>query len=472
MYRSYFNIYLDRNRGIPLFRQVYSKIRDEILTGHLDPGARLPATRRLAKELKISRNVVMEAYDQLHAEGYIVSRPGSYTCVANDTYYRKYKKQEPLEPKINIGDHNSAIIKFQTGISDLSMFPRKLWYRYLKKAVMDAQTSAGDYYQSEGHLELRKVICDYLYRMKGFNVNPDKIVITAGATQALSLTARLLHTRNSEAIIEDPGGYGAIKILKTAGYHLKSAKTSPTGIVPSSVVLSENTKLIYLTPSHQFPMGSILPASKRIDLLHMIKNNNIFIVEDDYDSEFRYNGPPIHPLKALDPEKVIYIGTFTKVLGPAFRMGYAVLPQTLLGPFKQMKRFSSAQFPLVDQIALKNFISEGAFEKYIYKMKKNYHRKRDLLIDTLKKTFGQTIEIFGEDAGLHLVTAFKENKFEINNRSEILHNGVFIHSVEKHAIEKGNHKDKLIFGYGNVSNHDIKRGIKNLSQPEHHPKTK
>ncbi len=464
MNSSYFITYLDRNSGIPLFRQVYSKIRDEILTGHLNPGSRLPATRALAKELKISRNVAIEAYEQLHAEGYIVSKPGSYTCVANDTYYRKYKKENSLKSVLEVDDGISNI-EFQTGVSDLNKFPKKLWYRYLRKAVMDAQTSVGEYYQSEGHLDLRKVIANYLHRMKGFNVSPEKIVITAGATQALSLSARLIYTKHCEAIIEDPGGYGAIKILKTAGYRLKPAKTSITGIVPSSVNLSKNTKLIYLTPSHQFPMGSILPASKRIELLHMIKNRNIFIVEDDYDSEFRYNGPPIHPLKALDPEKVIYIGTFTKVLGPAFRMGYAVLPEVLLNPFKQLKRFSSAQFPLADQIALQNFISEGEFEKYIYKMKKNYQRKRDCLIHMLNKTFGETIEIFGEDAGLHLVTSFKDKKFEINERSEVLHNNVLVHSVEKHAIEKGNHKDKLIFGYGNMTVDEIKLGIKKLGQP-------
>ncbi|MCP3876710.1 MAG: PLP-dependent aminotransferase family protein [Desulfobacteraceae bacterium] len=458
---KFINIYINRDQKKTLFQQIYEKIRDNILTGKLKPGAKLPATRRLAKELKVSRNVVMEAYDQLHAEGYIESSQGAYTKVAVNSYYERYqsgkkRKQPPQKKPINYD------IEFRTGIPDLKTFPKNLWGSYLKKAVLQTNDQELGYYKPEGLFELREILSDYLYRVKGIQVEANQIVITSGATQALSLTAGLLYKDQCQAVIEDPGGYGVIGIFKRAGYGLSTADTGKDGLIPDSIKLMPHTKLIYTTPSHQFPMGSILPAATRIKLLNLIQDKNVFIVEDDYDSEFRYDGPPIHPLKALHPEKVIYLGSFSKVLSPALRIGYAVLPLSMIEDFKQMKRFSDAWSPLISQIALKNFIKDGQFEKHVYKMKKKYQRKRDVLIHTLIEEFGNNIQIFGENAGLHIVVKFHEKTFKYNENFEVCQNGVFIHSLEKHTINKGNHCDKLIFGYGNLSENEIISGIKRL----------
>ncbi len=463
MTSDFIQIYIERTSKTPLFRQVYEKIRDEILTGNLKPGIKLPSTRRLAKDLDVSRNVVMEAYDQLHAEGYTDSSQGSYTRVAEDTHYLKYQHPDK-EKKPSVKKTIPYEIGFQTGTPDLNLFPKILWGNYLKKAVMQAKNSELTYYQPEGHYDLRYVLSKYLYRVKGLSVVPEQIVITSGATQALSLAAGVVYKDNCKAVIEEPGGYGVIQIFKNAGYGLSTAETGNKGILPSSIKLTPQTTLIYTTPSHQFPMGSILTAASRIELLRLIEGQDIFIVEDDYDSEFRYDGPPIHPIKALDPDKVIYIGSFSKVLSPALRIGYTVLPLSLIDSFKKSKQFSDAQSPMIDQIALKNFIQDGQFEKHVYKMRKVYKRKRDALINVLFDEFGDSIRIYGEKTGLHIVVRFKDITLHYNQKFEVIHNGVYIHSVEKHTLKKGHYADHLIFGYGNLSEDEIVTGIRRLNK--------
>lgn len=464
MQPGFMTIHIRRNSTLPLFRQVYAKIRDDILTGRLRPGTRLPATRRLARELGLSRNVVLEAYDQLHAEGYIESRPGSYTRVAKETFYRHYKKEEAPASPVSTGVPEPAPeLAFETGLPDLSRFPRTVWGKYLKSAAETIPAPDLAYSAPQGHRGLRRVLCDYLYRVKGISVNPKQIVITSGATQALALAAGVCRRPGAEAVIEDPGGFGVIRILETAGFKLKplptEGRTSPLDRLP----LTSATRLVYTTPSHQFPMGYILPAALRIALLEQVENRDMFIVEDDYDSEFRYEGAPIHPLKALAPEKVIYIGSFSKVLSPALRLGYAVVPDGLLEGFRSLKRYSDAQSPLMEQKALENFIRDGRFEKHVYTMKKQYRQKRDTLVSSLTERFGNGLEIFGENAGLHLVAKVPGLHPPLLAGDRLIRNGVAVDSVEKHALVRGRHGDKLIFGYGNLTRARIEEGVRRLS---------
>lgn len=466
---KFISIYIDRNHTVSMFRQVYEKIRNHILSGYLKPGTRLPSTRRLAKELSVSRNVIMEAYDQLHSEGYIKSSQGSYTEVAENTFYPGYSARNA----IHFGQERKIIrydIEFKTGIPDLSLFPRAAWGNYLKAAVAEAGETELSYYRPEGHPGLRKEISDYLYRVKGILTDPSRIVITNGATQAFSLAAGILYRDSCQAVIEDPGGYGVIRILKKAGYGLIPAGTDHSGIKPTDISMTPHVRMIYITPSHQFPMGGILPAARRIALLDLIRDRQSYIVEDDYDSEFRYGGPPIHPVKALDPEKVIYLGSFSKVLSPALRIGYAILPSSLLEAFRQMKHFSDALSPVIDQIALMKFIKDGLFEKHIYKMKKVYKRKRDVLINTLLDEFKGRVKLHGENAGLHLVAEFEDIRVPVNDKFEVCHNGVFIHSVQKHSLIREGHENKLVFGYGGLSEQKIMAGVRKLNQFRPNPK--
>jgi len=461
METGFIHIDITRKTKKPLFRQVYEIIRDNILNGDLKAGTRLPSSRRLSAELDVSRNVILEAYDQLRAEGYTDSTQGSYTRVSPDTYYQKYQNPvsewKPLQKKDPEG-----VIEFRTGVPDLSLFPKKIWGHFLKKAAIQAKDSELTYYEPEGNRELRNMLSGYLARVKGISVSPDHIIMTSGATQALSLTCRVLFQDGCQVVIEDPGGYGVIEIMNHEGYNLSPTGSFYENDIKDKVNLNKDTRLIYTTPSHQFPMGNILPASKRIELLHLAQDRNVFILEDDYDSEFRYDGPPIHPFKALDPDKVIYLGSFSKVLSPALRIGYAVLPPCLVKPFKLKKQFSDAQSPMLDQIALKLFMKEGLFDRHVYKMKKVYQKKRDTLLNVLSDEFGNRIRVFGENAGLHIVVKFMGLHADLDDRYSLHHNGVVVDSVEKHAILKGSNNDQLIFGYGSLSEKEIVSGVRKL----------
>ena len=455
------SLHIELKRGIKvsLARQVYEKIRDDILLAVLLPGTRLPATRGLAAELGVSRNVILDAYDQLHAEGYIESRAGSYTRVCDDTHYTRYKLQpdKGIKPDTPV---RKADISFQTGVPDLSCFPRVRWGTCLKRAVAEAALDDLAYYRPEGHEGFRQVLADYLYRARGIQVPADNIVVTSGATQALFLAARVLHVPGCEAVIEDPCGYGVMEILRTAGYGFNPVANTLGGPDVSRIKLNRRTRMVYVTPSHQFPMGHIMPAAVRIALLNRLCNRDIYIVEDDYDSEFRYDGSPIHPLKALDLQKVIYIGSFSKVLSPALRIGYAVVPDALLPAFKRLKRFSDAQSPVIEQVALQQFIRDGGYERHIFRMKKIYRKKRDALVEAISTTFGNDVVIQGENAGLHLVACFRDMSFDMDEKGHVWRNRVRVPSVEKHAVARGRHRDKLVFGYGDLSEAQIRQGIR------------
>lgn len=455
------HIPIDRTRNVPLFRQIYEKIRDDILTGMLPPGTCLPATRRLAKELKISRNAVMEAYAQLAAEGYITAGSGTYTRVAADTRYHAYRKTGSLRKK-DVSPPSPDVLAFKTGIPDLRRFPRTVWGRCLKRAAEQAGDSELAYSDPAGHWGFRETLCEYLYRSRGIRVAADQVVVTSGATQALFLAARVLAKPDAgspEAVLEDPGGYGVMEILRTAGYRLNPIPVTGAALDPDRLPLHPETRLIYVTPSHQFPMGRIMPAATRIRLLERMEDGNSYIVEDDYDSEFRYTGAPIHPLKALAPDRVIYIGSFSKVLSPALRIGYAVVPPSLLARFRHLKQFTDAQSPLLDQIALAAFIRDGGFERHVYQMKKIYTRRRNALVSSLEETFGPSVRIFGENAGLHLVAEFPDARFDLTPQYEVCHNGILVQSVSRHAIRKQGHGRQLVFGYGHLSEREIRRGI-------------
>jgi GntR family transcriptional regulator/MocR family aminotransferase len=460
---TYLHIKIDRGAGIALSRQVYEKIRDDILLKKLLPGSCLPATRTLAKELDVSRNVILEAYDQLRAEGYIESRAGSYTSVCDNTHYARYQqpeqKRQPKKPADRTVD-----ISFKTGLPDLSLFPRTQWSRCLKEAVRRAVPDELAYYRPQGHTGFRQVLAQYLYRARGIEVRPQQIVVTSGATQALFLAAQVLFSPGCCAVLEDPCGYGVARILKTAGYGLKAVKYQEKGYGITRQDIVDTARLVYVTPSHQFPMGRIMPAQHRISLLNAVDGKETFIVEDDYDSEFRYEGAPIHPLKALNPEKVIYLGSFSKVLSPGLRIGYAVVPPILVDKMKQLKRFSDAQSPVIDQIALQWMIQKGEFERHIFKMKKVYHRKRNTLVSELSRLFGRQVTVFGENAGLHLVAQFNNSVLHTDERYNVICNRVQVGCVEKHAVIKGDHRDKLVFGYGNLGLDEIRLGVQRLKQ--------
>ncbi len=357
--------WIDRTLDIPLIRQVYEQIRTRILHGELVAGECLPPTRELASHLGISRNVVVEAYEQLLAEGYIEGRQGSGTYVAEGAYLDQQEKTDYLSFFEMQQEEIHDFIDFRSGIPALDMFPRHIWGQIAKQVCIETSQSVFGYGYPEGRRELRHILSRYLKRTRGVHCHSDQLVITSGATQALSLIANLLLSPGDEVIIEDPITHEIQTIFSSPGSVLYPIPVDEQGMKTDLIPQNKKPSFIFVTPSHQFPLGGTLPVQRRIQLIQFARTADCFIVEDDYDSEFRYQGAPINSLQGLDPKRVIYIGTFSKILSPALRLGYLILPPSLTKRCKDLKWFMDLHTPSLQQLTLARFIDEGHLERHM-----------------------------------------------------------------------------------------------------------
>ena len=455
---------IDRTLDIPLKRQVYEYIRKLILHGELKAGDKLPATRECASQLGISRNVVIEAFEQLLAEGYIVGHQGSGTFVAEGAFLEQIQEEQTIILEIlEEGKKEKDVIDFRSGIPSLDMFPKKDWGRLAKEVCIEAPDTTFGYDYPEGRLELRKILSQYLRRTRGVKCHADQIVITSGATQAFSLITKLLLNQGDKVVIEDPITNEIQTIFTSTGASLIPIPVDDHGMRTDLLSSSQNTKFVFVTPSHQFPLGSILPIQRRIQLIKFARDNQCYIVEDDYDSEFRYDGEPISSLQGLDSERVIYVGTFSKNLSPALRMGYLVLPQALIERCRSLKWFHDLHTPSLNQMLLARFIEEGLLERHIRKMRKVYMKRREVLRRSLNDKFGQSVKISGDSTGLHLIADFKGVEFTEELIERLYQSNVKVYPVEHHTIQKGRHVNKVILGYGNLREEEIEEGVCRIS---------
>lgn len=455
---------VDRTQKRPLIQQVYEQIRMRILHGELRAGMQLPSTRELARDLHVSRNVVLEAYDQLLAEGYIESRPGSGTYVASGAFFEVLHREPLAPPQDSVNGHTMQhdCIDFRSGIPALSHFPRKLWARLAQQVYAEAPARAFGYDAPEGRPELRNALAAYLLRTRGVRCHPDQLVITTGAAQAIVLISRLLLTHGDEVVIEDPVTYEVQVLCTASGATLCPIPVDEHGMKTDQLPASERARCVVLTPSHQFPLGGILPIQRRLQLIQFARTSDCYLVEDDYDSEFRYTGTPVHSLQELEPERVIYIGTFSKILLPAFRLGYVVLPVPLVQRFRVLKRLSDLHSPVLEQLILARFIEQGHLERHIMHMRRLYRQRRAVIIDALMTHFPQQVRIHGDATGLHLVAEFPNMDFTEHRVEALKRAGVCVYPVEVHAIHKGCHRSKIILGYGNLTDAEIEEGIKRM----------
>lgn len=454
---------IDRSSAIPLNRQVYQQIREKILSGELQAGVRLASTRKLSTELNVSRNVILEAYDQLLAEGFLVAQRGSGTFVAEGASLTRTDPSHEIQ-KVDHKYVENGIINFRSGIPALDLFPRKTWAKLSHQLWNESESTNLGYDLPEGRLELRQTLAYYLKRTRGVHCHPEQIIITSGATQAMTLVSRLLLSPNDIAIMEDPITNDIQTIFTSSGATIYPIPVDEDGM--KTALLPENIvpKFIFLTPSHQFPLGGTLPIQRRIQLVQYARNQHCYLIEDDYDSEFRYEGLPISSLQGLDPEHVLYIGSFSKILSPALRIGYIVLPTHLIEKCRQLKWFTDLHTPSLEQLILARFINEGYLERHIGKMKKFYKRQRDFLIQCLHKAFSINIKILGYSTGMHLVAEFKDIHFSQEILLKIEQFGVKVYPVEDHTIAKGNYHNQIIIGYGHLKQEDIEEGVERLLQ--------
>ncbi len=437
---------IDRNQNISLIRQVYEQIRHQILRGELSPGERLPSTRDLAENLRVSRNIILEAYDQLIAEGYMTSIRGSGTYVAEGAYW----KQSELEHSHEIGvveavetKPKNDVIDFCFGVPALDSFPRRKWSQLYYNICTSYPSSVFGYGSPAGCLELRQVLANYLVRTRGVYCQPEQVIITTGAIQAINIVANLLLSAHDEVITEDPLNISVRKIFLTTGAKVLSIPVDEQGIKPALIPDDAKPQLIYITPSHQFPLGSTLPIQRCIELVEIAHQTGCYILEDNYDNEFRFEGTPVSSLQGLEPELAIYVGTFSKILSPSLRIGYMVVPPKLIELFRQYKNLLDHHSPSLNQLVLAQFIEQGYFERHISKMKKIYRKRQEMIIKSLYTHFGKKCRVSGHSTGLHLIVEFDDVIFTDQMIVRLEEAGVRVYPIEMYAVNKGCNQNKI-----------------------------
>ncbi len=453
---------LQRNSQISLARQIYQTLSKQMIQGELKPGEALPSTRELAKQLGVSRNTAYEAYDMLAAEGFIESRPGSSTRVANGLQLEKspVAAETQNEPASEFASWKAD---FRTGRPDLRCFSRTLWLQLISRAAQAMPLEYWNYSGPEGLPRLREEIAAWLFRSKGLKVNPRDVFITAGATQALHLLTEIFSKLGKGIIVEDPCHLGMLRVMQSKGLEISPVPVDQKGMI-IELLNGVGTGAVYVTPSHQFPLGGILPASRRSALLRLARQSNFYVIEDDYDSEFRYEGAPVAPLFSMDPQQVIYVGTFSKILFPAVRIGYVILPPPLQAQWRYLRTHADVQNPPFEQAALAEYLGSRKLDRHIRKMRKLYGERRRVLLESLEDNFEKPWRVWGDAAGLHLVLEFPGRCFDRDFMIQARTQGIRITPVNYHNINKGVHLDKIILGYGHIDKDEIRAGIRLLKE--------
>ncbi len=455
---------LDRKRQRSFSKQIYTQIREQILSGELSACSALPSTRYLSKELCVARNTVLTAYDMLVSEGFAYSSLGSGFYVSPGTTNQ--------QPQTLISDFSVAsltdflipqsMINFDSGLPAVDLFPRSKWNQAVTKAFKEAPISAFGYDDPQGRPELRNVLCAYLKRARGIRCHPDQIVITSGVKQGLSLVAKCLLDAKSEVWIENPSNENVKQIFSYHTDKIMPFEVDKEGIQPSLFPLGKRPTLIFVTPSHQFPMGGILPIQRRIELIQVAREANCYLLEDDYDSEFNYDGLPSNSLLELDMEHVIYAGTCSKVMFPSLRLGYLVAPWSLIPKIREWKRLADHHSNSINQLALMYFIESRALERHIRNMKKEYRKRRDDLLELLRSKFAEKVKIYGYQAGMHVVAEFENIAFTPERIQQLYESGIYVVPVEKHSFVKGIHQNQIILGYAQLTKEEMEKGLEIL----------
>ena len=417
-------IALDRASSTALHRQLYDQLRDAILSGRFAPGTRLPSTRELANELDLARNTVLNAFEQLYAESYLERRVGDGTYVSHQLPDDLLHAESPRPALGNtnrqrhsnggapvsfmpctVADYSGQPRPFRTGTPALDEFPHKLWGRLLARRWSKSAHEILPYSESAGYLPLRKAIASYLSTARGVRCGPEQVIVTSGSQHALEIVARTLLKHGDKAWIEDPGFLGARAALTAAGASLIPVPVDSDGLnIAAGLERCSEPRLIYVTPSHQYPLGMTLTLSRRLGLLKLASRIGAWIIEDDYDSEFRYVGRPLSALQGLDTEqRVIYVGTFSKVLFPSIRIGYIISPPDLFDALLSARSLTGHQSPTLDQAVLADFIVDGHFARHIRRMRVLYAERQQALVNAAKSELNGLVEMRPSEAGMHLL---------------------------------------------------------------------
>jgi GntR family transcriptional regulator/MocR family aminotransferase len=453
-------------------------LREAILTGAFDSGQKLPSTRDLAEQLGISRTVALVAYDQLLAEGFVIGRSGSGTYVHSGVGVRSNASGESAEFRLSrfgsLASAASARVTFPErhkrslpydfayGRSDSETFPFEMWRRILLRCARRAPVSEFDYGPAIGNPALRDAICTHLRRSRAVVSDPSQVIIVNGSQQALDLIARVLIEPGDHVAIEDPSYQGTREILRAAGAHLLPVEVDREGLDPAK--LTPSAGIAFVTPSHQFPTGAILPLARRLALLEWAKRRNAVIVEDDYDGEFRYEGQPLESLQGLDREgRVLYIGTFSRTIFSSLRIGYLIAPKRLVSAFTAAKWLCDRQTAMLEQHALAEFISGGIYGRYLRRVRRRNTARRQMLLDSIHRYIGQRVEITGDGAGAHIVLWPRGGVVEEVVIKSAALQGVGVYGISPYFL-KPPRRTGIMLGYSRMRETEIREGIRRLSE--------
>src|SRR3984893_15551405 len=479
-------IALDSSRKIPMYRQLYEWFRQAILVGQLRPGQRVPSTRRLAAGLKVSRVPVSSAYEQLHAEGYFQTFVGAGTCVSRsipDDALRPTIGKMPgasrqvsntktlrnVSPRVALRrvppqTWSNKLVAFRVSLPALEHFPTRVWSQVLNRHSRKPTRQLMAYGDAKGYVPLREAIGEYLGAARAVRCEPSQVLVTTGSQQGLQLSAQVLLDANEQVWVEEPGYPGARQALMMAGVRLVPVPVDHEGLdVAEGIRRARSAHGVYITPSHQYPLGVTMTATRRMLLLHWAMRSGAWIIEDDYDSEYRLGGHPIASLQGLDTDaRVIYDGTFSKVMFPALRLGYLVVPKDLVDAFSTARDATDQFSSTLYQAAMTDFIREGHFARHIRRMRMLYIQRRTALVEAIHKRMGDELEVIGAEAGMHLVALLPPGVSDVaisKRAAEIGISAMPLSSCYANAPLRGG----LVLGYGGTDARQIHDGMRKLA---------
>lgn len=456
---------LNNESKVPHYKQLYLFIRQEIQAGHIKAGTKLPSIRALSDALNISKTTTEEAYQQLIAEGYIVSkaRVGYFSLPPEDAF-----SDAPLSTRANPSyvaplNNRSIEIDFHPARVDGDHFPRTL-FKKLSNDVWNAYANTLlDYGDAFGEWGLRKTLADYLHHARGVRCTPQQIIIGSGIQYSIGVLIELLRSDTTIVGMEHPGYDKVLSAFRRAGVAVRPISLDSDGIDIDQLRASD-VNLVYVTPSHQFPQGMVMPYYKRMQLLQWAKENGSFIIEDDYDGEFRYGERPIPSLQGLDANHaVIYIGTFSKSLSPSMRVNYMVLPPPLVEQFAARRHEWDSPVPRHHQLVLQAFMEQGHWERHVRRLRRVYRSKQTVLIQAIRAEMGERATIVGQGAGLHVLLDVNtdESKETLKQRADSA--GVNVYFVFSTNAQEPTAAVRVMLGFGGLSQDDIVEGITRLS---------
>lgn len=462
-----------RAARIPANRQIYQLIREAILAQTLPVGMQLPSSRDLARELAMSRNTVTYGYEQLLAEGYLESRAGAGTFVADtapDQIPESTIDRLPLTDPSGLSELSvrGAMLTRQAGVSDkqwgafmpgipdVMMFPHKLWSRLQNKHWRRAQAELLTYGPGAGYAPLREAIAEYLRISRSVNCNASQVLITTGIHQSLDTVVKLLGEHGDSAWVEDPCYWGTRSVLKSLGIEARPIAVDQEGMRMRLANLRQPPRFICTTPSHQYPLGMVMSLSRRRMLLEYAAAHKAWIIEDDYDSEFRYGGRPLASLQGMDTQnRVLYMGTFSKIMFPGLRIGFLVVPEALASAFATGMAELHRSGQVFLQATLADFMAEGHFSSHIRKMRVLYDGRRQLLQQAVRQQFGEQVVISGGEAGLHLTLLLPNGSDDRRICEEARQAGIIVRPLSAYYMHAKAARSGLLLGYASVPDEQI-----------------